>query len=51
VLRKREALEGHAAIVRATTDVPGLTLVLRHDLPKAAIAAFRETLGERLILE
>jgi uncharacterized protein (TIGR02996 family) len=47
----RGALDGHAALARAAADVPGLVLVLNSELPEDGVAAFREMLGERLLLE
>jgi hypothetical protein len=47
----RGAVDGHTALVRAAAEVPGLTLVLNRELPDEAQSAFREMLGDRLLLE
>jgi hypothetical protein len=47
----RGTLAGHSDLVRAAAGVPGLTLVLTADLPAEGVAAFREMLGPRLVLE
>jgi hypothetical protein len=47
----RGTLEGYTPLVRAAAGVPGLTLVLSAELPADGLAAFREMLGPRLVLE